>query len=667
MKGPYLSRVKINNFRNFKSVDVELSHKQVIIGENNVGKTNFLRALQLILDPGLSDNDRRLDESDFHDSLEDPMGNGDVIEIAIEVRGYENIQQLKAKMVDAVISDSPPTLRITYHFEPVKDENKEITGYEFSLFKGESSDNRFTHQDRSLLNIKVIKALRDVERELKGLKRSPVFQLVNQYEIPDDELELISDELKEASEKVMELDEIKVVTDLIVNKYKVLSGRQFDNELTLSTFDINPERLLHTLQVLMGEKRRPVSEISLGLCNILYITLMLLLIRDRTIPEVLRPDKMEKLRPHDTTNLLEQFYEAAKNGTYQLRAEFEKDENYPQLYSLLNRYYMPGQSFSILAVEEPEAHLHPVLQRLLYSEVLQRSETSVIFSTHSTHITSIAPVNSVVHLGRNEDEGTQVTSSTTLELEENDRHDLERYLDARRGELYFGAGVILVEGIAEEYLIPRFAELLGLPLDYHQIVVCNVNSAHFSPYVKLLNALAIPWCLITDGDYYEKKTKTVKGKGGQEKEVVEKIFHQIKTGVEPGYSNGLTVARKTLEEIGLTKDGDESLRAFCKANGCFVGTYTLEVDVMVKGGPEEDNIIKTVYSEIRRGGGQQQKNFEDALDAKDYWLALKKIEANAGKGRFAQRLTAHCTAAQIPAYVEKAIRYIIQKSGRGDE
>ncbi len=50
-KSPYISRVKITNFRNFKEIDVNLNHKQIIIGENNIGKTNFLRAIQIILDP----------------------------------------------------------------------------------------------------------------------------------------------------------------------------------------------------------------------------------------------------------------------------------------------------------------------------------------------------------------------------------------------------------------------------------------------------------------------------------------------------------------------------------------------------------------------------------------------------------------------------------------
>lgn len=85
---PYISRVQIKKFRNFLDLDVKLDHKQVVLGENNVGKTNFLRAIQLILDRDFSDQDRTLTEKDFHESLEDPMVNGDEIEITLQIRGY---------------------------------------------------------------------------------------------------------------------------------------------------------------------------------------------------------------------------------------------------------------------------------------------------------------------------------------------------------------------------------------------------------------------------------------------------------------------------------------------------------------------------------------------------------------------------------------------------
>ena len=128
-KNPYISRVQIKNFRNFLDVDVALDHKQVIIGENNVGKTNFLRAIQLILDKDYSDSDRQLTPEDFHDSIDKPMENGEEIEINLEIKGYEHNSKLKAQFVDAVISDAPPTLRFTYKFIPNRDEFGKIINY----------------------------------------------------------------------------------------------------------------------------------------------------------------------------------------------------------------------------------------------------------------------------------------------------------------------------------------------------------------------------------------------------------------------------------------------------------------------------------------------------------------------------------------------------------
>jgi putative ATP-dependent endonuclease of OLD family len=52
-----ISRVKISNFANFSDIGVETGESIVIVGENKVGKSNFVRALQLILDPGLSERD----------------------------------------------------------------------------------------------------------------------------------------------------------------------------------------------------------------------------------------------------------------------------------------------------------------------------------------------------------------------------------------------------------------------------------------------------------------------------------------------------------------------------------------------------------------------------------------------------------------------------------
>lgn len=68
-----LSRIAIKNFRNFKHLDVQLGEHAVVLGENKVGKTNLLFALRLILDPTLSDSQRRLRQEDFWDGLPRPV------------------------------------------------------------------------------------------------------------------------------------------------------------------------------------------------------------------------------------------------------------------------------------------------------------------------------------------------------------------------------------------------------------------------------------------------------------------------------------------------------------------------------------------------------------------------------------------------------------------
>ena len=124
MKSLFISRVKIKNYRNFKDVDVRLGHKQIIIGENNVGKTNFLKALQLILDPTLSDEDRMLEESDFNDTLVNPMENKEEIVIEVYIENYSNNKTILTVFQDATVKNEKgkEVLKLTYRFFPYIDD-----------------------------------------------------------------------------------------------------------------------------------------------------------------------------------------------------------------------------------------------------------------------------------------------------------------------------------------------------------------------------------------------------------------------------------------------------------------------------------------------------------------------------------------------------------------
>ena len=656
---PYISKVRIKNFRNFLFTEVELNHKQVIIGENKVGKTNFLRAIQLILDPSFSDNDRTLSESDFHETLVGPMETGEEIEIVLEIRGYAHNNKLVAQFSDAVISDQPPTLRFTYLFAPVRNLDGNILRYDFNIYQGTDPDSAFKSEHRSYINIYVIKALRDVERELKANRQSPLYKLVKKYEIAKDDLEAISTALDEAAEGILELDEIVHIKKTLQERFTTMSGLQKDNEVTLRTFDIDTERLLYNLQVYMGLKERPVSELSLGLANILYVSLMLILIKDRTIQPIIKQERFTALSAEDNDEILSDLYVRSERGNFILRDQID-EHILRKLYEFMDQHNFTQQAFTILAVEEPEAHLHPVLQRLLYREILHKSDTSTIFTSHSTFIASVAPLDTIVHIRRIND-SSKIYSTANLRIPTRERRDIERYIDAKRGEIYFGKGIILVEGITEEYIIPAAANIFDTPLDDYGIVVCNIDSTNFKPYVQVLNMLAIPWILFTDGDYYE--LRSVKNKKGEDKE--ERVYHIMSTGAGPHYRGNeivanLLVGLNVIKEEDIPEDFGAQDDLF-NEHGAFIGKYTLEVDMMEDADEVDIHNIKVIYGELIKGGDAMQENFDEAINDGDFWLALKKIETNISKGRFAQRLSQSLTEEMIPNYVKDGITAIVDK------
>ena len=68
----HLSRITIENFRNFSKLDADLAGNVVVVGENKVGKSNLLYALRLLFDPSLPDSARELGLADFWDGLDGP-------------------------------------------------------------------------------------------------------------------------------------------------------------------------------------------------------------------------------------------------------------------------------------------------------------------------------------------------------------------------------------------------------------------------------------------------------------------------------------------------------------------------------------------------------------------------------------------------------------------
>lgn len=659
MKSLFISRVKIKNYRNFKDVDVRLGHKQIIIGENNVGKTNFLKALQLILDPTLSDEDRMLEESDFNDTLVNPMENKEEIVIEVYIENYTNNKTILTVFQDATVKNEKgkEVLKLTYRFFPYIDDAGNIE-YQYNIFKGNDVTKKFGSYERKYLNLKVIKALRDVESEIRNSRTSPIQRMLKDYAIDKKDLEHIAEEYRKNGEEILNLDELVDLTNNINKRFGAILGSD-DFDVSLQAMEISPGRVLSSLKLLMAQ--RNTSDISLGLNNILYISMILQMLQDKTVPSLIKEDKYNELIVLAGGDIVKDTYEQSQNRNYFLK-EGISDVQHKKLYSFMSKNMPISNAVTILAIEEPEAHLHPVNQRLIYKDVIQNSNNSVLLTTHSTHITAIAPINSIVHLHNDGTKGTEIHATAAMPMDEGEFLDVERYLDVKRGEIYLGKAVLLVEGIAEEYLVPRFAELLGKPLDEKGIIVCNINCTNFTPYVKLLHSLAIPYAVITDGDFYVINDKD------------EREYHKMDTEetADRGWL-GMEIIESMVSQLNLNGENEipediDKLDELFKELGLFVGYYTFEVDMMVKAAAkkaskeENLNVICDLFSDLTTGGIVQKRNFKTEIMSGEYWKCLRKIEGNGiGKGRFSQKFAHVCKKEHIPTYIKEAIEYIYEK------
>ena len=208
----HISRVEIRNFRNFGKLDVRLTQNAVLVGENHVGKSNFLHALRLVLDPSLPDQARKLRIMDFWDGVGDPFADGGAsIEIDVDFVGFEEDEALNAQLGDFRLASDHTTARISYRFRPdCGGEPKSEADFDYMIFVGGNEKRPMPGKFRRRVVLDVMGALRDAEYELGNWRRSPLRPLLEHaFSLADDaDLVAIAEAISKASEKLTKLDGI---------------------------------------------------------------------------------------------------------------------------------------------------------------------------------------------------------------------------------------------------------------------------------------------------------------------------------------------------------------------------------------------------------------------------------------------------------------------------
>jgi energy-coupling factor transporter ATP-binding protein EcfA2 len=178
------------------------------------------------------------------------------------------------------------------------------------------------------------------------------------------------------------------------------------------------------------------------------------------------------------------------------------------LFSYYCRCFHQGSS--LLLVEEPEIYLHPQARRAIEArlvdfaeeisgEIADMIEHQVIVSTHSSEFLRSVPLSQVSLIQRSGNDVRTRIVQTSLSLPK-----AQQVLQTKGVELVFADHVLLVEG-GEEYIIPVLADLnFGKRnwLDTHNISIVRVNGkGSFETYIQILKELGISWTLLTDFDF----------------------------------------------------------------------------------------------------------------------------------------------------------------------
>ncbi|MBQ5319335.1 MAG: AAA family ATPase [Oscillospiraceae bacterium] len=476
--GILITKVRIENYRSIESMEVSLSETNVIIGANNSGKSNFLRAINVALG-----QTRVVSSDDIH------INNGEVVDetkyatIDLMIRPCDSQAKEMETFSDfwiGVFTDSWITtgsvggdfvgIRTIIQYDVLKNYymivHKQITDWGDSISTSSVSRKKiFTGDMNTYISAFYMDAQRDVVDDIRD-KKSYFGRATSRIKLPEDKTADIERQLNDINSQIVDsIPALKQTANSISSIAPTVGNPN-------GTIEIEP-------------LARKLSDLHKGM-DIFY-----------------RDGDAARLSVSQHGMGTRSWISFLTLGTY---IEWEKKnlvEDDPE-----------SESFVVLTMEEPEAHLHPQAQQKLYTQIKSFSGQKII-STHSPSIVSQAELSSLIHFEKKQ--GKTIANrfdKTKYSNEEINR--IKREVVSSHGDLLFSRAIVLCEGVTEEQALPMYFEkYFGVSPSFWGISIIGIGGQNYKTFLSLIRDFNIDWYIFSDGE--DSTIKTVK-------KAVKKVF-----------------------------------------------------------------------------------------------------------------------------------------------
>ncbi|SHF97391.1 ATP-dependent endonuclease [Vibrio gazogenes] len=430
----YLSSIKAENFRGFESTHVTLNKGlNLLVGENDAGKTSLIDAVRLVLDTNSAEW-VRIKYSDFRTG-------STKLKISLKFCGLSALDGGAFAEYLTFEQDESGDVQTVLHITLTASINEILTnnsqGIRTEIRAGSDDEGPLLDRDTRLyLSTTYLKPLRDAQNELSAGRMSRLSQLLG----------------SKSSIGGNEQDIERLIT-LIIQ-----ANQSIKADTSISTAQGSIERLLKQI-TFKDSPFAPVIDM-LGSKNVADMSTAEKNSAFKAIVERLT------LGLNDT---------GLSHGLGYSNLLFMAAE--------LMLLAQAGEGFPLLLIEEPEAHLHPQLQmKFIQYLVEEQAGLQCILSTHSPNLASKVSLENIILM--NKGQSFPLRRGATL-LDGDDYPFLEKFLDVSKANMFFAKSVLLVEGDGENILLPTIAKLLGRPLEDYGVSIVNVGNLAYKRYAKI--------------------------------------------------------------------------------------------------------------------------------------------------------------------------------------